>query len=830
MIQKRVFLLLFLLGLALASLSGTVQAEETKLTASDGTHFDLFGRSVAISGRAAVVGAPGDDPSGSAYVFNQDLTTAVWSEVAKLTAADATTGVDFGRSVAISEGTIVVGAPWDDENGFRSGSAYLFEKDPGGLQWIQVIKLTANDASEDDQFGTSVAIDGDTVVIGAHWDDDLGDRSGSAYVFHRNAGGLNGWGQVAKLVASDAAEKENFGERVGIHADTIVVGAPTDHELGAVWGPGSAYVFRLNPNTGHWSEEAKLTASDGALGDLFGIAIAVHGNTILVGAPDSDRMGQSSGAAYLFECTTSVPISWSEMEILTAPDTAEHDRFGGAVALSGDKALVGAATADQEALGAGTSYVFRHVGATGEWTQTLELYPSDFADYKQFGISVGLDETHAFVGAWGDQERGDNAGAAYLFALEEGTFTTETEPNNSCPAAQSVGPIGVPFTVFGSLVEPPVVPDVDFFRFTSVPGTALVVDLEGSATNKGTLVDPYLGLFNSDCDLMDINDDFMSLDSHIEFVVPPDGVFVLAASSCCDSDFDGDGHSSGTYQLTISLPPPAIGSIKGRVVNEVSGQPLSGDSWPYAYVELRRCVNDDCVEHVASMSASNDGTFYFERDYWNRLLSVGRYQVTARAYEFTDGASAPFDVGEAENRDIGDIPLYPPPVLFSDIQPCQDLPLQGGLCSYSVRIDNNTAFRMRGMAWSHVEGWGIGSPLGHTLFEASKEPKHSGGRRFSETQIWLPDSTRHRVKIDPLSITRVRFRFSVPSYVSEYATFCTRLFFGLDPRPLFGTVREGSLFCMTKGGTGFRVMSEQEIRVFFQSFGAQSRPGDVERQ
>ena len=168
---------------------GPIVTEQVKLTAADAASKDGFGSSVAISGDTVIVGVPGDDDAGqqtgSAYLFARDRGGAgVWGQVAKLTAAAAAAGGLFGLSVAISGDTVIVGAPADDDAG-----AYLFARDQGGAEaWGQVAKLTAADATED-RFGWSVAISGDTVIVGAPFDDHAGERSGSAYLFARDRGG-----------------------------------------------------------------------------------------------------------------------------------------------------------------------------------------------------------------------------------------------------------------------------------------------------------------------------------------------------------------------------------------------------------------------------------------------------------------------------------------------------------------------------------------------------------------------------------------------------------------------------------------------------------------
>ena len=219
------------------------QTEVAKLLASDAASFDLFGWSVAIDGDTAVIGARNDDDavgnSGSAYVFTR--TGATWSPQAKLTASDAAVGDLFGWSVAIDGNTAVIGARNDDDGGSDSGSAYVFTRT--GATWSQQAKLTASDAASIDFFGYSVAIDGDTAVIGAYADDDGGSNSGSAYVFTRTG---ETWSQQAKLTASDAASSDFFGYSVAIDGDTAVIGAPGNDDAGG--NSGSAYVFELAGN------------------------------------------------------------------------------------------------------------------------------------------------------------------------------------------------------------------------------------------------------------------------------------------------------------------------------------------------------------------------------------------------------------------------------------------------------------------------------------------------------------------------------------------------------------------------------------------------------
>jgi hypothetical protein len=393
----------------------------------------------------------------------------------------------------------------------------------------------------------------------------------------------------------------------------------------------------------------------------------------------------------------------------------------------------------------------------------------------------------------------------------------EVEPNDPCTEAQDIGPIDVTgaFSVQGSLDTPPEDPDVDFYRFSATPGAQLVADHEGQDTGAGTLPDPFLGLFDSGCNLLASNDDSVGLNSRLSFDVPPDGVFILAASSCCDDQFTGDGGSSGTYQLTISQAPPSIGSIAGRIVDARTGEPLPGNEPPFAFAELFRCEGDDCFEFMNSQSADGEGRFRFDLDFNGQPLPVGTYQVIAFANEFETAATDPFEVGEDEDVDTGDIPLEPPHISVSNIQPCDDLLPQGDICRYSFQLNNKTNAPVRGIAWSPVDGFDLGSNLDFTQFEATTR----GGSR---------QAVRERLDLEPLGKATLEFQFDVPPFVIG-ATFCTRVFVGVDPSPLVTPVRESFLFCITGSDTGFEVMSESESQKIFQSLSGRSRNSPEKR-
>ena len=410
-----------LAGMPPAEIPAALGEQVVKLAADDAAEFDLFGASVALSGTTALVGAIFDDDagsaSGSAYVFERDQGGARnWGQVAKLTADDAAEGDRFGESVALSGTTALVGAYLDDDAGSDSGSAYVFERDQGGAgNWGQVAKLTADNAAEDDQFGRSVALSGTTALVGAFRDDDAGGDSGSAYVFERDQGGAGNWGQVAKLTADDAAAGDWFGWSVALSGTTALVGAGLDDDAGSDFG--SVYVFeRDQGGAGNWGQVAKITADDAAAGDRFGWSVALNGTTALVGAYLDGDAGSDFGSVYVFERDQGEAGNWGQVAKLTADDAAASDFFGVTVALSGTTALVGAWRDDDAGSDSGSAYVFeRDQGGAGNWGQVAKITADDAAAGDEFGTSVALSGTTILVGALGDDDAGSGSGSAYVF-------------------------------------------------------------------------------------------------------------------------------------------------------------------------------------------------------------------------------------------------------------------------------------------------------------------------------------------------------------------------------------------------------------------------------
>jgi hypothetical protein len=334
-------------------------------------------------------------------------------QIAQLSAGDGAPNDEFGTSLSISDESAIVGAPLDDDacpgDPFcNSGSAYVFSV--VGDTWQQVAKLTASDAEAFDDFGYSVSISLDTAIVGADGADAPESNSGAAYIF-REIDGV--WLEIATLTASDGAAADLFGIGVAISGDTAIVGAWSDDDAGT--NSGSAYVFK--EVDGVWEEVAKLTADDGAAFDGFGRYVAIEGDTAVIGADSDDDAGAQSGSAYVFRDIGGG--AWVQIAKLTADDGATGDQFGQNVAISGDTVVVGAPLHDAAGSNSGSAYVFREVGS--DWIQIAKLTASDASASDFFGVRVAISGNRVVAGASGDVVAGQPLGSAYVFQKQDTT-------------------------------------------------------------------------------------------------------------------------------------------------------------------------------------------------------------------------------------------------------------------------------------------------------------------------------------------------------------------------------------------------------------------------
>ncbi len=340
--------------------------EQAKLVGTSREQYDWDGSSVAISGNSAVVGGDGD-----AYVFVRNGST--WTLQATLTPGDNSFGA-FGSSVAIDGDTILVGAWLADGARYVTGAVYVFAR--VGTSWISQGKIWANDGEVGDEFGYTVALSGNTALVGAP---DANSNKGAAYVFVRTG---SAWSQQAKLIASDAATDDRLTWPAGLAltGDTAV--------LGAYYERTAAYVFVRNGSS--WSQQAKLVPSDASI--AFGRNVATHGNLAVF------------NTGHVFE---RVGGTWFQRENFS--DSKSSVAFNGTRILAGDK------YADGKVSGSGAAYTYRLVN--GYWTEEAKLIASDGAYIDIFGDAVGLAGDYAIVGAPYD----DDLGSAYAFQLPGAT-------------------------------------------------------------------------------------------------------------------------------------------------------------------------------------------------------------------------------------------------------------------------------------------------------------------------------------------------------------------------------------------------------------------------
>jgi len=397
-------------------------SEEQKLTASTWGVGDDFGWSVSIAGDVAVVGAPDEDSFGAVHVYRRVAATGVWVEEQVLFAADPEGNADFGYSVSTDGTVIAIGARQDDALGSDSGAVYFHRYDGSLGQWVQEQKWWAPDAAASDLLGSSVALAGDLAVIGSRFDDDLGINSGSAYVLRRQIPGS--WTLEQKLTAPDGLLSDAFGTAVSIHGDAIVVGAPQGD--GAVQDSGSAYAYRFDPAAISWLFEQELFAGDGEEDDFFGGSVCIHGDTIVAGVREDSAPAALSGSASSFRYD-SAATAWSQGPKLAPGDRASGDILGYSVAIRGDVAVAGAVGAPLLSPEPGAAYVYRRDPATGGWHQEQKLVPPDAAPFDQIGHSVAVDGDVVVVGSKNDDDLGENSGSVYVYRRDPVVGTWDIE-------------------------------------------------------------------------------------------------------------------------------------------------------------------------------------------------------------------------------------------------------------------------------------------------------------------------------------------------------------------------------------------------------------------
>ncbi|MBN1327022.1 MAG: FG-GAP repeat protein [Candidatus Cloacimonetes bacterium] len=345
---------------------------------------DLFGYQVAIDGTTIAVGCPGDDDNGidSGSVFSFQNTDNDFSLAGKVFASDGFAYRYFGSVIAMDADWLAVGVPLDNDNGEEAGAVYIYHWT--GSEWSEESKFSGSDTEDGDQFGSSIAIQGQDIMIGAWHEDTAANNAGAVYYYRYDG---RSW-QEQKLVAFDATAHAHFGFSVSFDGNLAAVGAPGCYDNGSQ--SGAVYLFEKIGET--WQNPTKYIPADNVLYDYLGRSVAVSGNRMIAGATGVDDHGNSSGAAYILDLSTTDEIK------LFPSDVAVTDNFGGVVAISGNYALISSVNDDDFGPNSGSAYIFYYNGTS--WIQQQKLTPSSLHAGDYFGSSLSLNDDYAAVASF----------------------------------------------------------------------------------------------------------------------------------------------------------------------------------------------------------------------------------------------------------------------------------------------------------------------------------------------------------------------------------------------------------------------------------------------
>jgi hypothetical protein len=385
---------------------------QTKLLAADAAQYNYFGLSVAVRGDTAVIGAYGKSDlarnAGAAYAFTRN--SGSWTQQARLGTSTPLIDAYLGATVATNGSYTAAGAPYASVGAQNDGVVYLFSN----ATWQQQTILLPNDPDSLSQFGNALAINGNTLFVGAPMHDSFGANAGAVYVFTFD--GVS-WVQRQKLIGADTASSDRFGSALALNDGWLAVSAPLHSSPGS---PGGAvYLFEFDGVS--WVQRYKVGAPDTIAGDRFGSAIALDNGWLAVGVPLHRFVGSASGAVYLFEFNGT---AWVQRQKFVASDTVGGDQFGSALALENQRLVIGAPLHSSNGPASGAVYIFER--ATTTWIERAKLIGSDTNAGDRLGGSISIDGNTILVGAYGDTAAGPATGAAYVFVEVTGSEVTNT--------------------------------------------------------------------------------------------------------------------------------------------------------------------------------------------------------------------------------------------------------------------------------------------------------------------------------------------------------------------------------------------------------------------
>jgi hypothetical protein len=371
---------------------------DEKIIAQDRLPDDRFGKAVSISESWLAIGANRDDNAngsnvGSVYIYKYDDLNII--EEFHIIPPDGSPNDYFGKSLSIYNDWLVASSIYDDVNGEKSGSAYVYYFD--GIDWIFHTKLLPADGNAFDRFGYSVDIYDDIIVIGSVYDDDMGEDSGSVYVYRLEN---NQWHLDTKLLSIDQEEGDFFGSALSVNSNIVAIGSIYDNIMGL--NSGSVSLFQFDGD--NWNEIDKITAFDGMPYDSFGSALDLSSNVLIVGSFHDNNLHQNSGSVYIYDI--SVSESFFLIDKITAFDEGPNDNFGQSVSIYENYFAVGSLN-DDNGLNSGAVYLYDIIGQFDE----IKYIPDDGSQYDEFGGAISLYNNTILVGS---QYSDDSAGSAYI--------------------------------------------------------------------------------------------------------------------------------------------------------------------------------------------------------------------------------------------------------------------------------------------------------------------------------------------------------------------------------------------------------------------------------
>jgi T5SS/PEP-CTERM-associated repeat protein len=562
---------------------GGLATQSVRLTSTEGFAGNHLGMSVSLNGDNALVATPDNDSArGAAYYYkNLDSNatgTAMWD--VKLTASDAASSDQLGKSASLYGDNALVGARYHYTTDVHEGAAYYFKNLNSNTTGTatQDVKLIASDAAFNDSFGDGVSLSGDSALAGAKSDDDWGSESGSAYYFKNLNSNTSGVAtENVKLTASDGAANDFFGNYVSLSGDKALVSSYRATVNGHTV-QGAAYYFKgLNSNTtGHATENVKLTASDGAANDTFGVSVSLNGDTALLGANGDDNMGSASGSAYIFTALDSAGSAATETLILTASDGLAGDNFGVAVSLSGDNFVIGAHKGDSTTTSTadtGKAYTGSVSSMTtldaGSASRTIRHL--SFTSYADWVIGLATDNNSV--------------------TLYSGDTATVTASGKAVYIGKAAGSDNNTLTIYGTLTTNAVYVG----SVTGNSGNTLVIGGGASVANNVTLaVGNSLSVFG---DYRANVSGLLALFASVKVYNEPTGASTTTLAADNYTKFAMLGYDAGTGFTTLTAAKYTVASVSSATAKEGS---------PFVHTVTLNNETDATIQLTLKLGATGD--------------------------------------------------------------------------------------------------------------------------------------------------------------------------------------------------------------------------------